>query len=83
MDHQFLVLAYMGSKATDKIGRQDSSPRQLEISNGQSIYSHNPSGFFTTGGQGSSHRHSVTTQEQSRDIHVQSGSLGSTHSSPA
>ncbi|KAI4548976.1 hypothetical protein MG293_001306 [Ovis ammon polii] len=72
---------YMGSKATDKIGRQDSSPGQLEISNGQSIYSHNPSGFCTTGGQGSSHRHSVTTQEQSRDIHVQSGSLGSTHSS--
>ena len=71
----------MGSKATEKIGRQDSSPGQSEISDGQSIYSHNHSGFCTTGGQGSSHRHSVATQAQARDIHVQSVRLGSTHSS--
>lgn len=71
----------MGSNATEKIGRQDSSHGQSEISYGLSIDSHNHSGFGTTGGQGFSHRHSVATQEQSRDILVQSARWGSTHSS--
>ena len=71
----------MGSKATEKIRRQDSSHGQSEISDGLSIDFHNNSGFGTTGGQGSSHRHSVATQEQSRDILVHSARWGSTHSS--